>query len=110
MNRGLGARFLKGFVLRCEVAAYIEAHEQQGVHLDQDCQELHYDCGIYMLLMKRNGIWYITEIWKTNTPERFVPVYLWRRLRRGWQEWPMKEIIGWRALSADCFPGTEVID
>ena len=99
LNRGLSTRFIRAFVLRCEVAAYIEAHEEQGIHLDHDCQEIHYDSGLYMLLMKRDGVWYITEIWTTNAPGRFVPVYLWQRIKRGLSEWPAKVIVGWRALA-----------
>ena len=101
LNCGLGARFMKGYIMRLELAAYITAHEEQGVHMDQDCQEIHYDSGWYMLLMKRDGIWYITEIWATNAPGRFVPVYLWQRIKRGLSEWPAKVIVGWRALAGE---------
>jgi len=98
MNRGLGIRFIRGFVLRHEVAAYIAAHEEQGIALDTTCQEIHYDCGIYMLLMKCHGVWYITEIWMTNVPTRFVPVYLWQRVKRGWRECIARALSGWRAI------------
>jgi hypothetical protein len=104
LNRGLGARFMKSYILRFEVAAYIAAHEEQRIHLDQDCQEIHYDSGLYMLLMMRDGVWFITEIWMTNAPGRFVPVYLWQRIKRGLSEWPAKVIVGWRALAGESYP------
>ncbi|HML47732.1 MAG TPA: hypothetical protein PKE04_13385 [Clostridia bacterium] len=100
MNRGLGARYIQGYVLCREVAAYIAAHEEAGIRLDTACQEIHYDCGIYMLLMKCQGVWYITEIWSTEAPDRFVPVYLWRRVKRGWREFIAKVLVGWRILTA----------
>ena len=34
LNRKLGARFLRGFVLRYELAAYLTAHEAAGTELD----------------------------------------------------------------------------
>ena len=63
-----GARFILGVMLRYEVAAYIAAHEEQGIALDTNCQEIHYDSGLYMLLMKCQGVWYITEVWTTSAP------------------------------------------
>ena len=35
LNRTLGARFLRGFVLRYELAAYLTAHEAAGFELDE---------------------------------------------------------------------------
>ena len=40
LNRSLGARFLRGFVLRYELAAYLTAHEAAGAELDEGCQEV----------------------------------------------------------------------
>lgn len=101
INRSLGARFIRGYVFRWEVAAYITAHEEAGIQLDTACQEIHYDCGIYMLLMKCQGVWYITEIWSTEAPDHFVPVYLWQRVKRGWREFIAKVLVGWRILSLE---------
>ena len=52
LNRSLGAQFLRGFVLRYELAAYLTAHEAAGVDLDEGCQEVRYEDGVYMLLKK----------------------------------------------------------
>lgn len=102
MNRGLGSRFLKGFMLRHELAAYLTAHEEQGAHLDTACQEIHYGEGIYLLLMKSHGIWYITDIWADAEPVDFTPVFLWQRFKRGWQTFVGKVLVGWRHI-AQCF-------
>lgn len=109
MNRGLGVRFIRGYVLRREVVAYIAAHEEVGIRLDTICQEIHYDCGIYMLLIKCQGVWYITEIWSTDAPDRFVPVYLWKRVKRGWREFIAKVLVGWRILPWECTDKTHAL-
>ena len=62
LNRSLGARFLRGFVLRYELAAYLTAHEAADVELDEGCQEICYENGVYLLLRKMQGVWYITDI------------------------------------------------
>ena len=62
LNRSLGARFLRGFVLRYELAAYLTAHEAAGVELDEGCQEVCYENGVYLLLRKMQGVWYITDV------------------------------------------------
>ena len=35
LNRSLGARFIRGFVLRYELAAYLTTHEAAGAELDE---------------------------------------------------------------------------
>ena len=66
LNRSLGARFLRGFVLRYELAAYLTAHEAAGAELDEGCQEVCYENGVYLLLRKMQGMWYITDIFATE--------------------------------------------
>lgn len=98
MNRRLGIRFIKGFILRLELAAYLAAYEDSGVVLDSCCQELRYDDGIYLLLMKNNGVWYITNIWAAAMPAGYEPVYTWQRVKRGWQTFASKVLAGWRHI------------
>ena len=62
LNRSLGARFLRGFVLRYELVAYLTAHEAAGTELDEGCQAVCYENGVYLLLRKMQGVWYITDI------------------------------------------------
>jgi hypothetical protein len=95
MNRTLGSRFLRGLVLRNEIAAYIAAHEAAGKRFDTQCQELRYEDGIYLLLMKSQGIWYITDIWSEEAPVQFTPVFFWKRLKQGWKEFLACVLIGW---------------
>ena len=52
LNRSLGARFIRGFVLRYELAAYLTAHEAAGTELDEGCQEVCYENDVYLLLRK----------------------------------------------------------
>ena len=99
MNHLLGTRFLKGFILRRELAAYLAGHEERGAALDTTCQELHYGSGIYLLLMKSQGTWYITDIWADEAPVAFSPLFAWQRIKRGWQTFAAKVLIGWRHLT-----------
>lgn len=62
LNRKLGARFIRGFILRHELAAYLTAHEAAGTPLDEGCQEVRYEDGVYLLLKKMQGVWYITDV------------------------------------------------
>jgi hypothetical protein len=98
MNRALGARFIKGFILRRELAEYIAAHEEQGIRLDTVCQEVRYDEGVYLLLMKCQGVWYITDIWADEEPAGFVPVYIWQRIKRGCDTLLASVLCCWRLL------------
>ena len=95
MNRVLGIRFIKGFILRRELALYIAAHDASGVHLDTICQEIRYEDGVYLLMMKCQGVWYITDIWSTETPNDFKPVFFWKKLKQGWKEFLVSVLIGW---------------
>ena len=42
LNRSLGARLIRAFVLCHELSAYLAEHEASGVHLDTECQEVRY--------------------------------------------------------------------
>ena len=96
LNRFLGSRFLKGFILRSEVGAYIAAHAASGKALDTVCQELHYENGVYLLLKQMGDTWYITDIWAEDAPEGFIPVYLWTRIKHGCSHLLVQLLIGWQ--------------
>lgn len=83
LNERLGSAFLRGAAMRAELARYIAGHEASGVMLDSECQEVRYEAGVYLLLRKVQGIWYITEVFETGEAGHFEPVYYWERLRRG---------------------------
>ena len=83
VNRRLAARYIRAFILKRELQQYIAAHEAAGVHLDTQCQEVCYDSGIYLLLRRTQGTWYITDIVLMDAAAGFVPVFTWERVRRG---------------------------
>ena len=105
MNHALGARFIKGHILRRELAEYIAAHEESGVHLDTGCQEIRYEGGVYLLMMKCQGVWHITDIWSTDAPDSFEPVFFWKLVKRGWRELLVRVLIAWRNLTGTCEGG-----
>lgn len=83
VNRRLAARYIRAFILKRELQQYIAAHEAAGVRLDTQCQEVCYDDGIYLLLCRTQGTWYITDIVLTDAAAGFVPVFPWKRVRTG---------------------------
>lgn len=99
MNHLLGVRFIKGFVLRRELSVYIAAHEERGVQLDTTCQEIRYEGGVYLLLMKCQGIWYITDVWSAEAPNAFKPMFFWTRIKRGCSTLLAHVLIGWQNLT-----------
>ena len=99
LNRSLGARFLRGFVLRYELAAYLTAHEAAGAELDEGCQEVCYENGVYLLLRKMQGVWYITDVFCTEEAVAYEPVFCWKRIRRGASFILAHLLIGWRQLT-----------
>lgn len=81
VNRRLAARYIRAFILKRELKQYIAAHEAAGVRLDTQCQEVCYDGGVYLLLRRTQGTWYITDVVLTDSEAGFVPA--WERIRRG---------------------------
>ena len=98
VNRALGARFIRPFMLRNELAAYIAAHEEQGHHFDTEGEELRYDGGVYVVIRKMQGVWYIIDAYMTETPAEFEPIYFWQRIQRGVNYVLAKLVIGWRVI------------
>ena len=99
LNRSLGARFLRGFVLRYELAAYLTAHEAAGVELDEGCLEVCYENGVYLLLRKMQGVWYITDIFATEETVAYEPVFFWKQIKRGVNLILAYVLSGWRSLT-----------
>ena len=99
LNRTLGARFLRGFVLRYELAAYLTAHEAAGVELDEGCQEVRYENGVYLLLRKMQGVWYITDVFTTEETVAYEPVFFWKQIKRGANLNLVHVLSGWRQLT-----------
>ena len=99
LNRNLGARFIRGFILRYELTAYLAAHEAAGAELDEGCQEVCYENGVYLLLRRMQGVWYITDIWVDDDAIAFEPVWIWQQIKRG-ADYILAHILsGWRQLT-----------
>ena len=99
LNRSLSARFLRGFVLRYELAAYLTAHEAAGTPLDEGCQEVRYEDGVYLLLKKMQGVWYITDVFVTEATVAYEPMFFWKQIKRGASFILAHVLTGWRALT-----------
>ena len=99
LNRSLGARFIRAFILRYELVAYLAEHEAAGVHLDTECQEVRYVDGVYLLLRKSQGVWYITDVFAAEEAISYEPVYFWQRIKRGASYILARLLIGWRQLT-----------
>ena len=99
LNRKLGARFIRGFILRHELAAYLTAHEAAGTPLDEGCQEVCYENGVYLLLRKMQGVWYITDVFTTEETVAYEPVFFWQKIRRGTDFILAHILSGWRQLT-----------
>ena len=102
VNRTLGSRFIKAFVLRHEVASYIAAHEDVGIQFDTLCQELRYDDGVYLLLKRVQGEWLITDVCvdesetgSSKEKHTFFPILIWRRVRNGVRAVLTQMLCGW---------------
>lgn len=99
LNRALGSRFIRAFVLQYELAAYLAEHEANGVQLDTECQEVRYEDGVYLLLRKMQGVWYIIDAFVAEEAVAYEPVYIWQRVRRGAEYVLARLLTGWRRLS-----------
>ena len=105
LNRSLGARFIRAFNLRYELAAYLTEHEAAGVQLDTECQEVRYVDGVYLLLRKSQGIWYITDVFTAKEAVGYEPIYFWQRVKRGASYILARLLIGWRQLTRKAVAG-----
>ena len=99
LNRSLGARFIRGFVLRYELGMYLAAHEDACVDLDEGCQEVRYEDGVYLLLKKIQGVWYITDVFVTEATVAYEPMFFWKQIKRGASFILAHVLTGWRALT-----------
>ena len=99
LNRALGARFIRAFVLQYELAVYLAEHEANGVQMDTECQEVCYEDGVYLLLRKMQGVWYIIDTFAAEEAVAYEPVYVWQRIRRGAEYVLAHLLTGWRRMT-----------
>ena len=88
-----------------ELAAYLAEHEAAGVKLDTECQEVRYVDGVYLLLRKSQGIWYITDVFTAEEAVGYEPIYFWQRIKRGASYILAHLLIGWRQLTRKAVAG-----
>ena len=99
LNRRLGTRFIRGFILRHELGLYLAAHEAAGIELDEGCQEVRYEDSVYLLLKKMQGVWYITDVFAAEEAVTYEPVFFWKQIKRGASFILAHVLTGWRALT-----------
>ena len=98
-NPSPASAFLQAINIRADLAFYIVAHEEMGVFMDTECQEICYQPGLYLIIRKEHGIWYITDVITTDDGTGFAPVYIWTRIRRGFKVVTARVLIRWRRLT-----------
>lgn len=74
---------------------YDEENELAGIQVIQVC----YENGVYLLLRRMQGVWYITDIWADDDAIAFEPVWIWQQIKRG-ADYILTHILsGWRQLT-----------
>lgn len=95
-NSRRGIRLVSMNELQYELESFIAYREMQHVHLDTSCQELRYDHGIYLLMKKMQGVWYVTDVFDADEHAACSPVYIWQRVRRGVNRMLACILVGWQ--------------
>jgi len=91
--------FLQAVNIKADLALYIASYEERGIHLDSDCQEVRYQSGMFLIIRKEHGVWYITEVYTTDGDIGFEPVFMWIRIKRGCNVLVARVLICWRRLT-----------
>lgn len=100
MKGNVFAAFIQAFTVKADMALYITAHEQKGIRLDNICQEVCYEPGVFFLMKNIRGTWYITEVLTTNEEEAYTPVFFWTRIKRGCDVLAARVLLRWRRLTS----------
>lgn len=87
---------LYSFILRHELARYISDHESAGIVLDHQCQEICYEKGLFLILHRENGVWYISDIVYICKDFSYRPICIWIQIYCNGNIQLCREIIGWR--------------
>ena len=91
--------FIQTVNIKADLGLYIASYEERGIHLDNECQEVCYQSGMFLILRNVRGVWYVTEVYTTGETEGFKPVYLWTRIKRGYNVLAARVLICWRRLT-----------
>ena len=90
--------FIQSINIKADLALYITAHEDKGIFMDTECQEICYQSGLFLIIRKEHGVWYITDVFTTGEDAGFEPVYFWTRIKRGCNVLVARILICWRRL------------
>ena len=77
----------------------LTAHEAADVELDEGCQEVCYENGVYLLLRKMQGVWYITDVFAAEETVGYEPIFFWQKIRRGADFILAHVLSDWRQLT-----------
>ena len=100
LNRCLRTGQIFPLILKRELSDYIASVEASGKELDMTCQELRYEGGVYVLLRRTQGVWFVADVFAVDAPVAFSPQYFWQRVRRGLRDLLIHVLIGWRDSAA----------
>ena len=93
------AAFIQTVNIRADLGVYITSYEEHGIHLDTECKEVRYQPGMFFIMRKEHGVWYITDVITTDEGAGFAPVYFWTFIRRGCNMLAARVLICWRRLT-----------
>ena len=99
LNPSIISAFIRSINIRADLALYITAHEQKGVFMDTECQEIRYQSGLFLIIRKEHGVWYITDVFTAGEDVGFEPVYFWKLIKRGFKLVAARVLICWRRLT-----------
>ena len=91
--------FIQTANIRADLGLYIASYEERGIRLDSECQEVCYQSGLFLILRKEHGVWYVTDVYTTVEAAGFAPVYFWTRIKRGFDVLAARVLIRWRRLT-----------
>ena len=91
--------FIQSINIKADLALYITAHEDKGIFMDTECQAIRYQSGLFLIIRKEHGVWYITDVFTTSEDAGFEPVYFWTRIKRGCNVLAARVLICWRRLT-----------
>ena len=91
--------FIQTVNIKADLGLYIASYEERGIHLDSECQEVCYQSGMFLILRKEHGVWYVTEVITTEGDSGYAPVFFWTRIKRGCNVLAARVLICWRRLT-----------
>ncbi|MGX8706778.1 MAG: hypothetical protein ACSW8J_09380 [bacterium] len=86
--------------IKADLGLYIASYEEKNIHLDTECQEICYRPGLFLIIRKEHGVWYITDVITTGmVAADYAPVFFWTRIKRGCNVLAARVLICWRRLT-----------